>query len=269
MNKRKLIEDSKDIGNAIGIVYQTNDYDAFKFMEDNREVLQSRVERLKQSFSEMYIPCPIIINQNYEIIDGQGRFNSAKELNMSILYLIVEDANIDDCRRMNVCQKNWTTWDFIESYAVTGNINYKIILEFRNKFPYISGAQNIVYYLHRSQDNFDGKILEIIKSGNLKIKPGFEESYEIAVNLKDFEEFNKELITNYRFQLAFLTISKCGKYCHERMIRKLRQLPKSLVVQPRVKEYLQDITYVYNYKCGKTEEYIDFSYEERKRNGYR
>lgn len=59
------------------IVYRTNNYDQFKRLVGNREVNPKRVKTIKKSVEEIgYIPNPIIVNENMEVIDGQGRLQA-------------------------------------------------------------------------------------------------------------------------------------------------------------------------------------------------
>ena len=105
-------------------VYETRDYDKFKKMKNNRGVKKLRFSRLLKSFSVKEIMNPVIVNRNFEIVDGQGRFEVKKVLNRPIYYIIDPDASIDDCRRMNEYNAPWAMSDFVESYAEDGNQNY-------------------------------------------------------------------------------------------------------------------------------------------------
>lgn len=66
---------------VIAKVYQTTNYDKFCFLEDNRAVKQSRVKKIKDSIDDVgYLYQPVLVNEQYQIIDGQGRFNACKEM---------------------------------------------------------------------------------------------------------------------------------------------------------------------------------------------
>ena len=60
-------------------VLMTNDYSMFESMSGNRDVNDLHIKRLKESMQEKYISVPIIVNEKNQIIDGQHRFQSAKE----------------------------------------------------------------------------------------------------------------------------------------------------------------------------------------------
>ena len=70
---------------TINQVMMTNDYNMFKNIEGNRNINKIHLKRLKQSIQEKHIMVPIIVNGKYEIIDGQHRFQSAKDLSKPCL----------------------------------------------------------------------------------------------------------------------------------------------------------------------------------------
>ena len=67
-------------------IHSTNDLSVFKILEGNRNINLANVERLVKSIEENgFLQMPIIVNENYEVIDGQHRLMAAKKLN-SIIY---------------------------------------------------------------------------------------------------------------------------------------------------------------------------------------
>ena len=112
-----------------GKIYKTKDYTLFKQLEGNRGISRGRINGIIRSIQKVgYITNPIIINENFEIIDGQGRFEACKSLGLPVLYLIHKGAGLDECVSMNVSMKNWETMDFINSYAEQGNVYYQQLL---------------------------------------------------------------------------------------------------------------------------------------------
>ena len=69
-------------------IQKSKDYNIFKTLTGNRELNISHKEKLKKSFKENYLISPIIINEKYEIIDGQHRFNAARELGYYVYYIL-------------------------------------------------------------------------------------------------------------------------------------------------------------------------------------
>ena len=113
----------------VGTIWVTENYSIFKRLEHNRSVTNARKEKLIASMSVHEVLCPIIVNKNMEIIDGQGRYEAKKEMGLPIYFIIDENADISDCQRMNYTNSKWTTLDFAQSYASAGNENYINLLK--------------------------------------------------------------------------------------------------------------------------------------------
>lgn len=112
----------------IGHIYETTDYGKFKVLCGNRFVDHSDmiVESIK---SVGLLNSPIIVNDKYEIIDGQNRFDACRKLNLPIRYIIEPDYGINECIAMNSVSKNWHIADYVKCYADLGNPHYKYASE--------------------------------------------------------------------------------------------------------------------------------------------
>lgn len=120
----------------ITVVRRTKDYNKFKLLVGNRSIGEDRIKKIRESLEEVgYVLNPIIVNENFEIIDGQGRFATFKELNMPIDYIIAKGAGVNECVAMNVNQTKWKLEDFIESMADMGKESYIRLLRLMEKFP--------------------------------------------------------------------------------------------------------------------------------------
>ena len=107
----------------------TSDYSIFNRMEGNREVTSRRATKIRKSIESIgYIPNPIIVNEYMEVVDGQGRLEALKQLDLPVLYIIVPGLTLKDCVNMNVNSTKWGVKDYIMSFAETGNENYKRLL---------------------------------------------------------------------------------------------------------------------------------------------
>lgn len=104
---------------------ETLEYGKFKTLDGNRSVLQPRFKKVEASVNRVgFIPAPIIVNENWEIIDGQARFEVCKSKNLPIVYRQVEGIGQRECTAMNSASTNWTTRDYVDMYAALGNENF-------------------------------------------------------------------------------------------------------------------------------------------------
>ena len=116
-------------------VYVTDDYDKFTRLDGNRSIADGRVKKIIDSINTVgYMPVPVLVNENLEVIDGQGRVEACKRLGLPVYYIMKRDAGIDACIAMNINQTNWSIMDYIKSYADRGNQSYKYLLDLLEKF---------------------------------------------------------------------------------------------------------------------------------------
>jgi hypothetical protein len=129
-------------------IHKETDYNKFKMMAGNRGVVLSHVARLKNEMlkdAELLEAAPILVNENLFIIDGQHRYEAARQLGLPIYYIIKNGVSISTARRMNVTQRGWTIMDFAQSYAEGGNKNYQQFITMTKKFPHLSQSIIIFY----------------------------------------------------------------------------------------------------------------------------
>lgn len=120
-------------------IKSTRKYDMFKELKGNREVSPTRVNKIIDSINSVgYITSPIIVNENYEVIDGQGRLKALQFLKLPVEYIVHKGAGIEQCLSMNINQSNWTIRDYIKSYADRGNQSYIYLQSLIDEYKTIS-----------------------------------------------------------------------------------------------------------------------------------
>jgi hypothetical protein len=74
----------------------TREYEKFKLFDANRPLSAIHVEHISQhkDFVENFPTCPIIVNEQFYIIDGQHRFEAAKSLDCGIFYIIQPNGRV-------------------------------------------------------------------------------------------------------------------------------------------------------------------------------
>jgi hypothetical protein len=103
---------------------RTKNYDLFSFFHSNREVNKSHVNNLKESIQEHGLLQEIIVNENYQIVDGQNRFVALQELGLDIEAIVKPGTDEDSVITTNVVRKGWSLTDYIYHYASKGNADY-------------------------------------------------------------------------------------------------------------------------------------------------
>ncbi len=121
--------------NFIPQIRYTTNYDIFKKLEGNRDVGKRKAKILESINSVGYVPIPIIVNEKYEVIDGQGRLEAAEELGIAVCYAVYPGLTIGDCIALNAHGTNWTMPDYIRSHAARNNANYVRLMNLASAHP--------------------------------------------------------------------------------------------------------------------------------------
>ena len=126
----------KDV-NAIArcTVRLSRNYNMFKFKDGNRDLNYINVNKMEESLKKHGWVTPIVVDNNYYIIDGQHRFQAAKNLGMPIAFIrMSNDFNVEAIRDINNAQEKWNTWDYVKSQADLGNVHFQYVQSLREKF---------------------------------------------------------------------------------------------------------------------------------------
>lgn len=225
-------------------IYTTTAYDKFKILFGNREVPRSKTLQLIKSIKENgYILNPILVNENFEIIDGQGRFSALKELEMPIDYYIVPDAKIKECIVLNVNSKNWTTYDFIKSYADQGDVNYKRLLTYTKVIPYAR-----IYLFANGICGGSAYNATSIKDGNIVVPDDtFEKTMETLNFLKDVDAYTNQISGRaLEFQKAVAFAYNCNGVDKERLKSSIEKNINIVKPMASFEGALNELTTIYN-----------------------
>ena len=105
--------------------YITDDFSKFKFMTNNRDINKKYVAKLKNSIAEKgFIGNGILVNENFEVLDGQHRLTACMELNVPVRYIIKHGYDINEISALNMNGHNWNINTFVGSYVKSGKEDY-------------------------------------------------------------------------------------------------------------------------------------------------
>jgi len=241
----------------VGQVLKTNDLFMFKTIQGNRPPNPQHIKRLANSMSTYgVLQNPIIVNENYEIIDGQHRLMAAKKAEKPIYYIVVEGYNLDQVHALNLNQKNWTQKDFMLGYAEMGYESYIKLKEFteKNKDYNLSDCIALCSNLRSHGSSFTDKVRA---NGNVNLKEVFDEGtwkgkdFNLAQEWADKIRLIKTYYDGYRrstFVGTMIGMFKNDSFDFNEFMRKLRLQPTALVDCPNRPSYKALIEDIYNYK---------------------
>ena len=227
-------------------VLKTNDYSMFKHMNGNRNINKLHLKRLRESMSEKYIEVPIIVNSNNQIIDGQHRFEAAKELGKDVYYIKVRNLNLDDVHRLNTNSKNWTAEEYMQGYCELGLEDYIKYRDFKRKYGFGHNETNAIL---TNRCRMSGSKNTDFNDGVFKIL-----DYDLAVKNAEKICMVKEYYEGYKrryFVYAMLELFENPDYSHVEFLNKLSFQSVKLQDCTDVKGYLILIEDIYNFKRSK------------------
>lgn len=230
-------------------VYESNDYSIFKRLKGNRDL--TSMKKIMDSINEIgYINNPIMVNENLEIIDGQNRFETLKQLEMPIQFFIVEHADIKTARKLNLGRTNWKPIDYVKSYAEEGNLSYQFILKLMDEYSKYGFGLQEIYSIAKNNLRSGGLAQSDLNYGTFKFS---EEEYISArdvlekLNSIDIIEISKRMQGSRRALISAvawaLRIEDCDS---ERLLSKIQM--NYPLFRPIVNPYcvLEDISQIYN-----------------------
>lgn len=144
-NRKTTLEKSKDLPYEFTdyVVRETESPLKFKMMPSgNRKVVKTNVRLITESILKKgSIYRPLIVNGNQEILDGQNRITSAKNMSkfgkaINIPYIVVDGYGQEQVKALNMNQKKLTTEDYLNLWAERGLKDYVNVKELKYRGDY-------------------------------------------------------------------------------------------------------------------------------------
>lgn len=221
-------------------VHVTRDYFMFKELDGNRSLNLLHLKRLKESMNAHYLFSPIIVNEDYAVIDGQHRLHCAEELGLPVYYIVCEGYGLREVQVLNASSKNWNAEDYMEGYCDLGYKDYETYKEFRGTYG----------FGHReTQALLEGSAIKNMQDfylGKFKVKDK-KKGIEMAEKLILIEPYFESYKTR-SFVFAMLHMFKNKNFVFDEFIQKLKIQPTALQKCATTEQYKDLIESIYNYR---------------------
>ena len=232
---------------------KTKDYDKFSFLGLNRRLNRRCINALKSSILKNgYIGNPIIVNDKYEILDGQHRFVALKESGLEVPYKIIEN-DYDTIIDLNTTQHNWGIEDYINFYCEKDhNQHYVRLKRLCNELN--SSPTNVLTMAYRQKPT--GQDVENIKKGKLKLT--IDDELRAKNFYEVFNQISKLLRINptNKFCSALVAISCKPRFRWQTLVEKSSKYPTVAYNCRTVDEFTAMLRDLYNYNSRKEEQRI-------------
>jgi hypothetical protein len=232
---------------------QTKDYAIFKTVEGNRPINPKHVETLKAAIqqSNLLDICPIVVDKDFAVIDGQHRLAAAKELGIPVWYRQDISLDIASLITLNANQQKWTAGDYVNYYAARGNPDY---LRFKRCMMAIN--VDVRALLATISRLVGGSFYRHLKSGTFKFsETTAADTVLLQMKVKDLVDAIKECKTGdssyfYRthYWKAFAHTMRHPQIDQGELKRRLCERANYLTRCYSYQDALELIQNVYNYK---------------------
>lgn len=227
-------------------VQVTTNYDQFQFLNTNRDQARGHVESLKRAFEEMGNLTrvqPILVNDRFQIIDGQHRYTACKELGEPIYYTMVPGLGVNEARKMNILHRGWKIDDYAKSYASAGDSNYQKYLDIKEDFGF---NHSITLTYIEGVDNRGS--FKTFREGEFSIEDEAGARDRLS-KLADVGMF-APMVNDRYFARAFLRILTIEGYDHKRILKKLQLHENLLRRYASLQDYLRMLEEIYNHQIS-------------------
>jgi len=225
-------------------VHTTTDYFLFKSIKGNRNKNLMHINRLRDSMTENYLFTVIIVNEKYEIIDGQHRFEVIKELSLPMHYVICKGYGLNEVHILNENSKTWKSDDYLEAYC---NLNYPHYVNYNIfKIRYKFGHKICMPMLGGTTSNPGTSQIKEFYKGSFVIK-NFKKACSLAEKIEILGQYYDGNKRN-GFVFAMLKLFKNENFEFTELLQKLKTQPTALVDCGTMEQYISLIEEIYNYR---------------------
>lgn len=229
------------------MVSKTTDYDMFKFGPWNRNISEKNLHKIDKDVEKNGWKChPIMVNGNYEVIDGQHRLVYAKTHGLPVYYIVVEDLTAEDCVTMNNTRTSWNLLDFIKLYASQGNESYIRIQKILNTYSFAPASLLLALV---KGNTASGNVGNKIRRGDYKLTE--KELYDIKLKFDYLSELAPYIkAVKGRTTAIYQAVSFC--YDEEtinntRLKKQIKNKIETITPPANMDMALKEIDYIYNY----------------------
>lgn len=226
-------------------IYMTRDYGEFKLLDGNRDPEKAtRLKKLGKSIKEVgFLPTPIIVNEKYEVIDGQARLKTAEKLGEPVYFMIVPGIGLPECVALNQASTAWTLRDYVDSYAELGNTNYSILRSYIDR--YRSFTPSVIVYVLCGVDSAGS----VVKSGHFTVNEEYEKDADRMLALMERCLPLLEKVWKGRTMMALCYCFRQDDVDNERLIKAIKSRANTIDRSySRIVDWVATFEAMYNYK---------------------
>lgn len=236
------------------LIQETTEYEVFQHYDFNRKLHEGNLKKLQKSIekSNRLKSRPILIDEQFRVIDGKHRLEVAKRLGIPIWYQVHEKAIPEDIILLNNAVKSWGIPDYLNFY---NKRNYPHYVEL-NKFI-DENKVDVNIALHLLNGIRGTGFYKEFKEGLYQF-PDSNQYMEITLRksmindtidyIKKKTSGNKVYLDRVTFYYALVTFFSREHFNYEVFIKKLQYKLDLMRPCSKKEEYLKILKDIYNWK---------------------
>lgn len=232
---------------SIGQVFQTKNYSLFKFHRENRTIIKSHVKALARSMSihGWAHGSIVIVDSNFNVINGQHRVEAAQIANVPITYMIDPKASANEIGILHTNMKPWNIITHLERFVKMENIHYVLLDRFMKNFPDFRPTECTMLV----RNGLGSAERESFETGKFEVKD-MKLAYKWGHNIMSLKPYFEKGYNKSIFVRAMIKVlsTKGDVFNFEEFLHKVHLRPKSIFMCGTVEQYVEMIENIYNYR---------------------
>ncbi len=236
------------------LLQETKDYDVFKNIDYNRDLKEGNLKKLQKSITiaNRLKSKPILIDEDFRVIDGKHRLEVARRMGIPIWYQIHEGGEPDDIILFNNAVKSWSIPDHLNYYSKRGFEQYVELDKFIKK-----NKVDVNVALHLLNADRSTGFYRDFKDGLYEF-PENNKFLEIEIRKSRIDETiefirrkssgNKIYLERVTFYCALVTFFNTPSFDYEVFMKKLQYKLDFMRPCSKKEEYLKVFKDIYNWK---------------------
>lgn len=236
------------------MLQETRDYDVFRKHFCNRGLHEGNLKKLQKAISKANLlkSRPILIDQEFRVIDGQHRLEVARRMGIPIWYQVHEGFGQEDIIKLNNAVKSWSIPDYLNFYANNDYENYVQLSEFIEK-----NKVDVNIALHLLNADRSTGFYKDFKDGLYEFPEStqYMDSIKRKLMIEDTIEFirkktsgNKVYLGRVTFYCALVSFFSQNYFNYDVFMKKLQYKLDLMRPCSKKEEYLKILKDIYNWK---------------------
>jgi len=232
-------------------IEETTNYGKFKTIRGNREINRSHLNKLCKSIldNNLLEANPMIVNEKFQILDGQHRLLAAEKLGIPIYYVVTPNGtgNIAEVQMLNSNLRAWSMKNYLDSYIERGNLNYVELQDFMDKTGLSLGIAILLFSGAQGKSRNGRTIVNDFKDGVFKAT--FKEfAYDTYKVLMDIAKYCDDNSWNDRELVSAVVMTQRAGIKHEILLEKLDKSGKKIPRLATRRQYIRFLEDILSFK---------------------